>query len=271
MSKLKFIPNFWEEQHILSESDYIVIGAGLTGLFTAIALKRKSPKKRIVVVDRGTLPIGASTRNAGFACFGSPSEILSDIKEMGEYEAFSLVENRWKGLKRLLKICQPDQIGFEPIGGNEIFLKKDESSAQEALDHLSFLNKKLFEITGEKNVYQIDNSQKGCFSTLVDMIIYNRLEGQLNSGKLIGHLFSQLRTLDIEFYGGLEVKEINEAAGNVVLLTDTFKLKTNHLVIATNAFTSQFIPEVEIHTSAQSSADYGANRKLKMERKFSFG
>ncbi len=243
---MKFNPSFWEQEFILGKSDYLIVGAGFTGLFSAIALKRKFPNKRVIVIDRGSLPIGASTRNAGFACFGSPTEILSDIKEMGADKTFSLVEKRWRGLQNLLQICPPDIINYEPVGGNEVFLQNDEEELRKVLDKLDYLNEQLELITGIASVYQIDKSQLNCFSNDVKMIIHNHLEGQLNSGKLIAYLFAQLRSLDIEYYGGLEIKSIRDSGSEVLLETSNYNIITKQTIIATNAFTKQFYPEIAI-------------------------
>jgi hypothetical protein len=48
------------------------------------------------------LPQGASTKNAGFACFGSLSEIIDDLKSHSE-EGNSTRSKRWKGLQLLRK------------------------------------------------------------------------------------------------------------------------------------------------------------------------
>jgi glycine/D-amino acid oxidase-like deaminating enzyme len=61
--------SLWEKQSFL-EYDVIVVGAGITGLSTAVSIKEKNPKISVLVVERGILPTGASTKNAGFACFG---------------------------------------------------------------------------------------------------------------------------------------------------------------------------------------------------------
>ena len=38
------------------------------------------PKSKVLILERGIFPNGASTKNAGFATFGSLSEIISDNK-----------------------------------------------------------------------------------------------------------------------------------------------------------------------------------------------
>jgi len=70
--------SYWEEKYYFEDNDLVVVGAGIVGLSTAIAAKILQPNLKILVLERSTLPSGASTKNAGFACFGSVTELLSD-------------------------------------------------------------------------------------------------------------------------------------------------------------------------------------------------
>jgi hypothetical protein len=59
------------------------------------------------------LPHGASTKNAGFACFGSISEIIDDLKSHSE-EVYQLVTKRLEGLRLLRKRLGDEAIDFKP-------------------------------------------------------------------------------------------------------------------------------------------------------------
>src|SRR5690606_31136490 len=48
-----------------AEADIVVVGAGLTGLWTAIFLKELDPGRDVAVVEQGIAAYGASGRNAG--------------------------------------------------------------------------------------------------------------------------------------------------------------------------------------------------------------
>jgi glycine/D-amino acid oxidase-like deaminating enzyme len=75
--------SFWEQKELI-HYDYIVVGSGITGLSTACVIKERKPNAHILVLERGLLPTGASTKNAGFACIGSLSEKVYDLALMGE-------------------------------------------------------------------------------------------------------------------------------------------------------------------------------------------
>jgi gamma-glutamylputrescine oxidase len=67
--------SYWELKEWFFNIDFTIVGSGIVGLNCALELKKKHPKAKILIVEKGMLPQGASTKNAGFACFGSLSEI----------------------------------------------------------------------------------------------------------------------------------------------------------------------------------------------------
>ena len=82
--------SFWEKELLVEKFDVTILGAGITGISTAISLVEKNPGIRVCVVERSGFSLGASTKNAGFSCFGSPTEILKDIQKMGEGQTYDL-------------------------------------------------------------------------------------------------------------------------------------------------------------------------------------
>ena len=48
------------------DADLVVVGAGFTGLWTALAAKRRHPEREVIVVEAGHVGVGASGRNGGF-------------------------------------------------------------------------------------------------------------------------------------------------------------------------------------------------------------
>lgn len=94
--------SFWERDSWFSKIDYTIIGSGITGLSCALRLKELRPEANVLILEKGILPEGASTKNAGFACFGSISEILDDLRTHSEDEVVELVK-RVNGLELLRK------------------------------------------------------------------------------------------------------------------------------------------------------------------------
>ena len=99
---------YWEQKSFFSWFDVIIIGNGIVGLSASIYLKLKQSSLKIGILESGFLPAGAGTKNAGFGCFGSISELEHELKyKVGragsEYDRYALQivpSIRYPGLMR---------------------------------------------------------------------------------------------------------------------------------------------------------------------------
>jgi glycine/D-amino acid oxidase-like deaminating enzyme len=57
--------SYWELKNWFTKVDYTVVGSGIVG--HAACACAKYPESKILVLEKGMLPHGASTKNAGFA------------------------------------------------------------------------------------------------------------------------------------------------------------------------------------------------------------
>jgi len=72
------------------------------------------------LLERNAVPSGASTRNAGFVCFGSLTEVIADSQKMGREKTQELVKMRFNGLQRIQYCFKSDDLDFEHRVGYEI-------------------------------------------------------------------------------------------------------------------------------------------------------
>lgn len=241
--------SYWEKDALCAQ-DVIIIGGGLLGLSTALSVKEKSPRARICVLERGIFPAGASTRNAGFACFAKACEMLSDIKIQGEAEAAKLVFQRVQGLKLLRNRISDSAMEYEELGGHEL-IRNDENDISEA--DLRMLNELLHPYF-EQNIFSIQNKKISDFGFKgVKQLVYNPLEGQLHSGKLISALWRLINALGIRVITGAEVKRIEENANMVEVFVHHTQLKEDirftagQVGICTNALSANLMdPSIKI-------------------------
>src|SRR5690554_8125443 len=117
--------SYWEIKSWLTNIDYTIVGSGIVGLNCALQLKQRFPNSNILILERGMLPSGASTKNAGFACFGSMSEIMDDLKSSSAESVFDLVKNRFNGLRALRELLTDKNTGYIPTKGFEVFTGKE--------------------------------------------------------------------------------------------------------------------------------------------------
>ena len=238
--------SFWERETYFSNIDVAVIGSGIVGLSTALYLKKRQPRLKVVVLERGILPTGASSKNAGFACFGSPSELLDDLAHRPAEEVWALVEKRWQGLRQLRQNLGDRALDFKSWGGYELF--PDEASYQASADRLRELNLALFPIIGEAEVFTLADSKIKTFGFKnVRHLIQNRHEGQLDTGKMILNLTQLVQRLGVVVLTGLEVEKLEEEGPAVAIrCRNGLRIEARQAVVATNGFARQLLPELEV-------------------------
>lgn len=229
--------SYWEHDTWLSNIDFTIAGSGLTGLNCALQLQKRFPKAKILVLERGLLPNGASTKNAGFATFGSISEILDDLKTHSEEEVLQLVKKRVKGLRLLRENLGDEQIDYREYGGYELFTKADKELFKSCADSLPEVNKLLKPIFRE-DVFSLKDDLFG-FRKIQPQLIYSKFEGQLDTGKMMKALLQKVHSAGIQILNNVEVKSFSEASGSVQVETDKFSIKTGKFLIATNGFAAQ--------------------------------
>jgi glycine/D-amino acid oxidase-like deaminating enzyme len=230
--------SYWEKKEFLDNKDVVIIGSGIVGLFTAYFLKKKNPKLKVLVIERGVLPHGASTKNAGFACFGSPTELYDDLKKMKEDVVWETVRMRWEGLKQLRKILGDKHIGFEMVGGMEIFTSKQES--EKMLDFINILNKNMKEIIGKKDVYADVTCNKNIYKfKSIQGIILNQYEGSIQTGRMMKNLLELCRQSGIEVLNGIKVNRLHDTGKSVEIQTDYYIFKVPKVIVTTNGFAAE--------------------------------
>jgi len=239
--------SFWEQNTWFEHVDFCIVGSGIVGLSAAIHLRVKHPKAKILVLERGILPNGASTKNAGFACFGSLSEIASDLKSMSEDQVLQLIEKRWKGLELLRHNLGDSNIGLLNLGGFEIFRPEDNSQFDASLEILDRMNLSLQSIIPGPLVYsRVDNQiQSKGFKSVSGMIL-NRAESQIDTGKMMFNLIKKANQLDVLILHSVQVDSFEEHPQNVQLKTSAGKISCRKLLVTTNGFAKQLLPEIDV-------------------------
>jgi glycine/D-amino acid oxidase-like deaminating enzyme len=229
--------SYWEIKNWFSNIDFTIVGSGIVGLHCALALRNKFPDSKILILEKGILPQGASTKNAGFACFGSISEILDDLKSHSEEEVIQLIQKRWNGLQLLRKNLGDSVIDFKPYGGYELFLKDDESIYNECLQKLPFINQILKPIF--RNDLFVKEVDRFDFKNIQEYLIFNPYEAQIDTGKMMHALLQKSNSNNIMILNQVEVAAFHEKRDNVEVAIGDFIFSTKKLLFATNGFASQ--------------------------------
>ena len=238
----------WEKESFFAPADIVIAGSGLVGLWSAYYLKRSAPSLSITILERGIIPTGASTRNAGFACFGSLTELIADMQRLGEDKMLELVEMRCKGIRRIEKTFGNKKIGYEQYGGYELIDDQTGIDINDLRSHIDWLNHRLKKIARQQKTFRLQNEKIGKFGFAgIQHLVENRAEAQLHSGKLCQALLQLVQSMGVTVLNNIEITGFEKINGHLVLHTNhPFHLTASQLLVCTNAFARQLLPQLDV-------------------------
>lgn len=272
--------SIWEQSTYFAPKDLIIVGCGFVGLWTAYEAIQKNPKLQITLLEQGVIPSGASTRNAGFSCFGSVSELMYDVQLMGEAAMLETVKMRYDGLQRIQEVFKAKDIDYNQWGGYELFERKEVIEKVEKVKgkknkqkiteteviaagydiskldaDITYLNKILTPVlkTPKRNGKYLPiytNASKEIHQLGfqgIEALAYNKLEGQLNSAKLVLALQKAVQAKGVQILFSTEVKKFKSHSKGVTIYTNLeVPLEAKQLLVCTNGFAKKLIPGIDV-------------------------
>lgn len=240
--------SIWEKESFYAPKDIIIVGSGLVGLWSAYYIKKQNPKCSVAIVDRGIIPTGASTRNAGFACFGSVTELQEDFNKMGEDKTLELVSMRYQGLQRIRKVLDEKLIDFELCGGYELIAAQNAPGMVALEEMVAGVNKKLKRAVKTSQTFKISDNKISEFGFQhIAHLLENKLEGYLHSGKLCQALLQLVQSMGVIVFNGVEITRFEKILDKIVLYTNhQLRFTASQILICTNAFAKELLPKLDI-------------------------
>ena len=230
--------SYWQDTVGLTldlDCDVTVIGAGLAGLSTAYWLSKKDPSLSIIVVDQGKIGHGASGRNAGFITCGSTEHFSRMTAAYGEGKA----EGIWKfteynhnlmveefGREKLIEQCEYRNLGSWTLAATE-----HETTVTK--ETVAALQARGVNVEWRDDVFP---GTEGFYGGA-----YYADDGEIHPLKYLWHLAGKTGN-SVSIMENAEVFGIDEEEGSLVVRTNKKKIKTESIVLCTNAWSEQLFP-----------------------------
>lgn len=196
--------------------DVIIIGSGLFGLSTGISLLEQTPTLKVVILERGLLPTGATTKNGGFGMIVGYTEFLDEVKHHSLSEAVNTFFHRLQGLQTLLRRLHFDPEIIHHTGCYDAISQEELAS----LDQLEKVNLALKPHFGEKPFFEL-RPQKiaefGLNPNLTKSLVYHDYHFGVHSGKAVDRLTQIFNQLGGKILTGVNVTNFSENAQRVRL------------------------------------------------------
>ena len=237
--------SFWEKVTLLENIDFLIVGSGIVGSACALELRRRNPDAKIVILERSYLPLGASTKNAGFACFGSVTELLDDLENVSEERVWNTVKLRYEGLERLLQRFSKEELNYENCGSYDLISDQEELAVYHP--KLDYLNQQIEFITGKKKCYSFEKNVNEKFGFKgFEGGYFNRLEGAIDTGKLLLSTQKDLAKNGIIVLNGIEVLQIHSDHSEVIVETNYGEIRSKKAGITINGFAKKLLPQLAV-------------------------
>lgn len=239
--------SYWQQSAWFNRTDVALIGGGIVGLSAAIHLKHREPALRVSLFERGPIPAGATTRNAGFACFGSISELADDLLHAPAHEVYELAHKRHEGLCLLRRRLGDAAIRYEACGGYEVFATTEEHARY--ADTITEMNRALESYMGLKDTFSVPRETAAGFGMRgMAGMVFNRHEGTLHSGLLAQALMDKARSLGVQLFYGFDVREIDSIGqgARIRFNTPELVLDCRAVLACTNGFSRPFFPTLDL-------------------------
>ena len=224
--------NSRENIQILSsdlDSEWLIVGAGYTGLSAARKLGQLYPNQKILLVDAQLAGEGASSRNSGYLVDTTLNDGFTSNKELENYKKKSdIYKLGIESVKRFIKEYQVD-CDWNQCG------KYFASSREEDKKTLDNFSKTLSKLGFEYNLLSNKDLKKKLGTNFYNIALYTKGGILLHPGKLARAMVHTLPS-NVNLYENsmlLNWKKINDT---IICNFKRGSIKTKKIIFATNGF-----------------------------------
>jgi glycine/D-amino acid oxidase-like deaminating enzyme len=222
-------------------ADVAIVGAGFTGLWTALFVKELDPEADVVIVEQGVVGYGASGRNAGMLWDTVDHSHELAIAHFGAAEARRLAQLGERNVAELEAYLAARHIAcdYEPTGR---LLVATTAAQLEAFRRATEIAQGL----GLTSYQPLDKAttRAELRSPLFVGGLAIAAGGILNPVKLLDGLRVEVERLGVTIYERSHVVAFESMGSGVRLRTGRGRVDARRAVLATNAYTHRLVPRV---------------------------
>jgi gamma-glutamylputrescine oxidase len=209
-------------------ADVLVIGGGITGVSLLHHLAKRGMQG--VLVERHHIAAGASGRNAGFLLAGVAESYADAVRIYGRERARETWHMTIENHTAEIEAISGQEVGHRRHGS--LILASGEEEAERLAESAQLLNEDGFEASWDGRA------------------LINPRDGEVTPSLLVG-AFARLAPSGA-IREGVEVTGIHSGNGDVLVQAHDSECRAGCVILATNAYTSQLLPQVAIQpTRAQ--------------------
>ncbi len=210
-------------------SDYLIVGAGYTGLSAARKLSEIDSSKKIIIIDAQLAGEGASSRNSGYLVDTTLNDGFTSNKDLQNYNnKVKIYDLGIKAVRRYVKEYQVDcdwNDSGKYFASSKLEDKNRAKSFANLLTNLNFKNKILYK----------DELKKKLGTSFYNIAVYTNGGILLNPAKLARSMVDTLSE-NVELYENTQLLNWKKTNNKIECQFSKNKIITNNIIFCINGF-----------------------------------
>ena len=210
-------------------SDYLIIGAGYTGLSTARKLSEIDGSKKIIIIDAQLAGEGGSGRNSGYLVDTTLNDGFTSNKDLKEYKKKVKIYDM--GIKAVRKYVKEYQVDCDWNDSGKYFASskfEDENKAKQFSNLLTSLNFK-------NEILYKEELKKRLGTSFYNIGVYTNGGVLLNPGKLARSMIYTLPE-QVELFENTRLLNWKKINDKIECQFAKNKIITNNIIFCANGF-----------------------------------
>ena len=211
------------------ECDWLIIGAGYTGLSAARKLNELHSNKKIIIVDAQLAGEGASGRNSGYLVDTTLNDGFTSNKELENYKKKTDIYKL--GIDVIKKFIKEYQVDCDFNESGKYFA----SSRNEDQKILTNFSETLSKLRFSHNLLQKDDLKKNLGTSFYKVGLYTKGGVLLHPGKLVRAMIDTLPE-NVELFEKSALLDWKKKKDYILCNFENGKIITKKIIFATNGF-----------------------------------
>ena len=209
--------------------DWLIIGAGYTGLSAARKLAELHKNQKIVIVDAQLAGDGASGRNSGYLVDTTLNDGFTSNKELSNYKKKTDIYKL--GINTVKKFIKEHQVNCDWNEAGKYFASSNNKDEKKLVNFGSTLSKLGFEY----NLFNKEDLQKKLGTNFYNLGLYTKGGILLHPGKLVRAMIDTLPD-NVELIEKCQLLEWKKIKDSIDCKFKIYNISTKKIIFCTNGF-----------------------------------
>ena len=209
--------------------DWLIVGAGYTGLSAARKLSELHPNQKIIIIDAQLAGEGASGRNSGYLVDTTLNDGFTSNKELSNYKKKTDIYKL--GIDVVKKFIKEHQVDCDWNESGKYFASSNEKDRK----ILANFSKTLLKLNFEHNILDKDDLGKRLGTNFYNLALYTKGGILLHPGKLVRAMIDTLPD-NVELLEMTQLDEWSKNSDTIICKFNNHKIITKKIIFCTNGF-----------------------------------